>query len=105
MITKETFENTVKKVMEHNDYKPSWTTATACDAEKKWSPCDLIAREYLNNGGGSAQGFLGIGTQVCINAYKYMCAHKQELIEQDLISKKAWNNWGFPLWNDYNFDC
>ena len=90
--------------MEHNKYNKEWITATICDAEKKWTPCDLIAREYLNNGGGSAKGFLGIGTQACINAYDYMCEHKQELIENDLISEKAWNNCGFTLWSNYNFN-
>lgn len=104
MITKETFKNTIKKVMEHNHYKSTEITATVCDADGMWTPCDLIAREYLNNGGGSAKGFLGIGTQACINAYNYMCEHKQELIEKDLISEKGWNNCGFTLWSNYNFD-
>lgn len=104
MITEKTFKNTIKQVMEHNDYKPSWTTTVKCNEAKKWTPCDLIIRETLNNGGGSAKGFLGIDKKRCLNAYEYICAHKVELIDLDLINKEGWNNWGISLWSNYNFN-
>ena len=101
---KKSFENTLKKIMEHNDYPEGAITVKICNELEKWTPCDLIAREYLNNGGGSAKGFLGILPYQCVNAYKYMCEIKEELIEKDMINKKAWNNFGFPLWDNYEFD-
>ena len=98
------FINTLKKVMAHNDYEEYWLTAKECDKVGKWTPCDLIAREYLNNGCGSAKGFLGITPNTCLKAYKYMCEIKKELIDSDYISIDAWNNSSFMLWTDYNFD-
>ena len=98
------FENKLKTIMSHNEYKEDWLKASVCDAYDKWTPCDLIAREYLNNGGGSAKGFLGILPSECIKCYKYMCEIKSELIENDMISKDAWNNFGITLWTNYNFD-
>ena len=97
------FKNTLKKIMVHNDYENDWTTVTACDKQGKWTPCDLIAREYLNNGGGSAKGFLGISTKQCIKCYTYMRDIKEELIANNLINKSGYNNWGFNLWNNYDF--
>ena len=101
---KKSFENTLKKVMEYNSYSKELITVAECEKINKWTPCDLIAREYLNNGGGSAPGFLGISSSQCVNAYKYMCEIKEELIEKDMVNEKAWNNFGFPLWSHYNFD-
>ena len=98
------FTNTLNRIMKYLDYKEDWTTSTVCDQNGKWTPCDLIAREYLNNGGGSAKGFLGISTNQCIKCYQYMGTIKQELIDNDLISIEAWNNSGFKLWTNYNFN-
>ena len=101
---KKWFLNRLKTIMNHNEYKEDWLTTEKCTPEDKWTPCDLIAREYLNNGGGSAKGFLGILPSECKRCYYYMCEIKQELIDSDMINEKAWNNFGFPLWNNYNFD-
>lgn len=100
---KKWFENRLKKVMQHNDYKEEWLTTQKCMEVNKWTPCDLIAREYLNNGGGSAQGFLGLTRAECIKCYDYMCEIREELIAKDMVNKQAWNNSGFPLWSNYNF--
>lgn len=97
------FTNCLKKVAEHNDYTSDMMTVSACDPCGKWTPADLIAREYLNNGAGSAKGFLGITPSKCREAYAYMCENRQTLIDLDLVSKEAWNNHGFPLWVNYNF--
>ena len=101
---KKWFENTLKKIMEYNEYPEGALTVEACTAINKWTPCDLIAREYLNNGGGSAKGFLGLYPYQCKKAYDYMCEIKQELIEKGMVNKEAWNNSGFPLWDNYEFD-
>jgi hypothetical protein len=62
-MTEKTFKSYLKKVMEHNDYTSDMTTVDVCNEKDKWTPCDLILREYYNNGGGSAKGFLGITTK------------------------------------------
>lgn len=98
------FKNRIKKIMAHNGYLEDMVDANTCEKHNKWTPCDLIAREYLNNGGGSSKGFLGTMPSECRRCYYYMIENKDYLIANDLISKEAWNNSGFPLWHDYNFD-
>lgn len=97
------FEDILKQVMDHNEYKDNETTVSVCDTLDRWTPCDLILREYLNNGGGSAKGFLGITTLQCEKAYNYIKEHKEDFIGKDMINQKGVNNFGFPLWKDYNF--
>lgn len=97
------FENILKDVMEHNEYKENETTVSVCDTLNRWTPCDLIIREYLNNGGGSAKGFLGITTLQCEKAYNYIKEHKEEFISKNMINKNGHNNWGISLWENYNF--
>jgi len=96
------FEKTIKDVAAHNEHGDAITVAE-CDKLSIWTPCDLIIREYLNNGAGSAKGFLGISPARCIKAYNYAKTIKAELIEKNLINKEAWNNSGFPLWDNYDF--
>jgi hypothetical protein len=64
----------------------------------KWSLADLFIRQYLNNGGD------GFGMWNVAEVYRNLCEHKDLLIEENLVSKDAWNNSGYPLWKDYNFD-
>lgn len=97
------FINKLKKVMEHNNYADDCLTVDKCNAIDSWTPCDLIAREYLNNGGGSAKGFLGITSGECIDCFFYMRKIKQELIDLNYISETARNNFGITLRKNYNF--
>lgn len=103
-MIKKWFKNRLITIMQHNNYAPWWLTEEECTKHDKWTPCDLIAREYLNNGGGSSKGFLGITRADCIKCYDYMCENKEELIKLGYISGSAWNNSGVLLWNNYNFD-
>lgn len=95
------FLNRIQTIMKHNDYREDMITTKVCNEEGKWTPCDLIAREYLNNGGGSAKGFLGISRSECNKCYDYMCENRDELIDLDYVSQEGWNNWGIKLWQDY----
>ena len=92
------FENQLKKVMEHNNYKPNMLTVEECEKTNQWTPCDLIYREYLNNGGGSAKGFLGLTRANCIKGAMFIKEHFKELVDNDLLSKEGRNNFGFVLW-------
>ena len=92
--------NTIKK---HNRYESDWNTTEICNTHDKWTPCDLIAREYLNNNGGSAKGFLGISRAECIRCYDYMVKNRNALISMDYVNAEAWNNSGITLWKHYNF--
>lgn len=98
------FLNLIHKVMEHNGYTQEMTTTTECLKKDKWTPVDLIIREYLNNGAGSSKGFLGVTPARCVAGYDFAVDHKEELIEMNMISKDGWNNFGFPLWKDYGFE-
>lgn len=105
-MIKQWFLNRLKKIIEHNHYPENALTVEECDKIGKcgsWTPCDLIAREYLNNGGGSSKGFLGITSSECVKCYDYMQDIKQELIEKHMINESATNNSGFTLWTCYNF--
>ena len=97
------FEKTIEDVAKHNEYPKDVRTVEQCNKLDMWTPVDLIIREYLNNGGGSAKGFLGISTSCCIRAYNYARQIREELIEKHLVSEYAKNNWGFELWNHYNY--
>ena len=97
------FENRLHTIMSCNDYDESWITVKVCDENGKWTPCDLVIREYLNNGGGSSKGFLGITRSECCRCYDFIKANKTELIAMDYINKDGWNNCGFPLWKEWSF--
>ena len=97
------FEKTLDKVMKYNEYEKGAISVEVCDTLKRWTPCDLILREYLNNGGGSAKGFLGITPGECRKCYEYIKENKEEFISKNMISKNGKNNFGFPLWENYNF--
>ena len=101
-MTDREFERVMNKVMKHNDFAPNMTTVAECDKAGKWTPCDLVMREILNNGGWSAKGFLGISCDDCYDAYNYIKEHIEEFIAADRISEEAWNNSGCPLWDNYN---
>ena len=96
------FATVLRTIMIHNDYPYDALTVTECNKIDRWTPTDLIMREFLNNGGGSAQGFLGITTDECIEAYDYAKEHIEELIAKDMVNETGVNNFGFPLWNNYN---
>lgn len=66
--------------------------------DDKWTIADLFIRQWLNNGGD------GFGMKNVRNMYEYLCSKKAELIEYNLINKEARNNFGFPLWANYEFE-
>lgn len=95
------FVNRLRTIMEHNDYGNDWLTAKICDNHGKWTPVDLILREYYNNGGGSAKGFLGISRAECYRCYDYVVNNQELLRKMDYYSAMGWNNFGIPLWDNY----
>lgn len=97
------FRNRLKKVMEHNEYPSDCVGVENCLTIESWTPVDLIVREELNNGGGSAKGFLGLSTSDCHRCYKYIKENKEYFIAKHLVNESARNNCGFPLWHNYNF--
>ena len=100
-MTEKTFKRYFKKVMEHNDYTSDMTTVDVCNEKDKWTPCDLILREYYNNGGGSAKGFLGITTKACIECARVIIRNQKLFKEHNLYNENGWNNWGCSLWKNY----
>ena len=98
------FKNRLRTIMTHNGYMEDMLDVDTCEEQNKWTPIDLIAREYLNNGGGSAKGFLGITPSECCKCYDYICENKDYIVANHLVSEKAWNNSGFPLWSEYDYD-
>ncbi len=66
--------------------------------EESWTLADLFARLWLNNG---CDGFGMVNVK---KMYDLLCENKQLLIDNNMISKEARNNYGIPLWEEYNFD-
>lgn len=97
------FRNTLKKVMEYLSYEDGWVYVEESDKHGKWSPVDLILREYFNNGCGSSRGFLGITSARCEKAAEYIRSNKDLIMACGLVSKDGWNNVGNPLWSNYGF--
>lgn len=95
------FMNRLHTIMEHNQFSEEMITATECNQRNKWTPVDLILREYYNNGGGSAQGFLGITKAECIRCYYFIRENQTTLHEMDYYNEEGWNNHGFRLWSNY----
>ena len=98
------FLNRLHTVMEHNEYSEEMITVEECDKHGKWTPTDLILREYYNNGGGSSKGFLGITPSDCIKCYEFIKENQEALRELNYYNEKGFNNFGFPLWSNYNVD-
>lgn len=100
-MLEKTYYKKLKAVMEHNEYAPQEITVEECTKVNRWTPTDLILREYLNNGGGSAKGFLGLTRKECFDCVEYIEAHLEELIARDMINEVGKNNWGFTLRTNY----
>ena len=62
-----------------------------------WTPADLFIRQYLNN---NSDGF---GMFDVHKIYKFLLKNKETLIKNNMINKKGSNNFGFILWENYNF--
>ena len=67
--------------------------------DKNWTIADLFIRQQLNNG---CDGF---GMENVYEVYNYLLENKEQLIEYDLLSNDGFNNSGFPLWKNYNFNA
>ncbi len=96
------FCNTLTKIMNHNEYAPEMLTVEECTKRNKWTPTDLILREYYNNGGGSAKGFLGISPNQCIKCYRFIKENQEMFRKLDLYNDTGYNNSGWMLWTNYN---
>lgn len=66
--------------------------------EMWWTLADLFIRQELNNG---CDGFGMVNVRKMFNL---LSKHKQLLIDNDMLSKDGYNNSGFPLWKNHNFD-
>lgn len=67
--------------------------------DELWTLADLFVRQWLNN------GCDGYGMENVEEMYVLLCECKELLIEENMISESAKNNFNFPLWDDYNFDA
>ena len=105
-MLKKWFLNKLNTIGAYNNYNGALTVAECNKIGKygSWTPTDLVLREWLNNGGGSSKGFLGISRAECIKCYDYILENLKELISLDMVNKEGYNNFGFKLWNDYGRD-
>lgn len=95
------FRNRMTTIMNHNDYTQDMITVKVCEEKDKWTPADLVLREYYNNGGGSAKGFLGLMPRECIKCYEFIKENQNTFKDLDLISQKGYNNYGCTLWTEW----
>lgn len=66
--------------------------------EETWTLPDLFIRQYLNNG---CDGFGMVNVE---EVYLYLCEHKDLLIEYNMVNRDGYNNFGFPLWKNYDYE-
>ena len=66
--------------------------------DEQWTLADLFARQWLNN------GWDGYGMVNVEEMYNLLCEHSEMLVEENMISERGYNNFGFPLWEDFDFD-
>ena len=65
--------------------------------DEQWTLADLFARQWLNN------GWDGFGMVNVEEMYNLLCEHSEMLVEENMISERGFNNFGFPLWEDFGF--
>mmetsp|Transcript_40032 Transcript_40032/g.78223 ORF Transcript_40032/g.78223 Transcript_40032/m.78223 type:complete len:107 (+) Transcript_40032:99-419(+) len=63
-----------------------------------WTIADLFLRQFLNN---MVDGF---GMKNVYEMFGYLVENKRALKKYDLVSRDGYNNSGFPLWKNYDFD-
>ena len=66
--------------------------------EMWWTLADLFIRQELNN------GWDGFGMENVRKMFNLLSKHKQLLIDNDMLSKDGYDNSGFLLWKNYNFN-
>jgi len=65
--------------------------------DEQWTLADLFARQWLNN------GWDGFGMVNVEEMYNLLCEHSEMLVEENMISERGFNDFGFPLWEDFDF--
>ena len=66
--------------------------------DEKWTLVDMFIIQFLSYKC-DGSGF----TNVC-EVFKYLIENKQDLIDLKLLSKEGYNNSGYPLWINFDFD-
>jgi len=66
--------------------------------DESWTIADLFIRQELNNG---CDGFGMVNVR---EMFELLTEHKGLLIENNMLSVEGWNNMGFSLWKEYDFD-
>tara|TARA_R100000234_G_scaffold24197_2_gene13898 strand:+ start:4682 stop:4966 length:285 start_codon:yes stop_codon:yes gene_type:complete len=89
MITKEEIIETLEA--NYEDEAPIYVN------DEKWTLADLFIRQWLNN------GWDGFGMINVKEMFEFLSKHKQVLIQHGMLTKDGYNNFGFPLWKNYNF--
>ncbi len=75
-------------------------TVEAGEKTQTWTLAALFVRRWLNDGDDApGWGLTNVG-----KVYIYLCVNKESVVEHGLIEKEGYNNSGFPLWSDYDFD-
>ena len=100
--TEKWFMDTLKRIMKFNEYSKEMITVEECTKKDRWTPVDLVLREYYNNGCGSSIGFLGIRSSTCLKLYDYIQDNLEDIISKDMINETGRSNWGFTLWTNYD---
>ena len=68
-----------------------------CPTEDIWSIADVFLIQHLVHGC-DGQGLSNVSEMDAM-----LTRERATLEEHEMISKKAWNSRGEPLWSDYNF--
>ena len=91
-------EEIIEKLLENceADYSdPKYRNVNSANDAVVWTLCDLFVRQWLNNG---ADGFGMINVE---KMYELLVDNLDVLIENDMLNEDGYNNFGFPLWSEY----
>jgi hypothetical protein len=84
------------KLLEFFTVKDEYSKEAYSQVNKEvWTLADLLVRQWLNNGG---DGFEMVNVY---EGYEFVKEHKQELIDNNMLSKEGFNNAGFRIWDNY----
>lgn len=100
-LTMTTKEEIIKFLQENytNNDEPA-LTVEAGEKTQTWTLAGLFVRRWLND----MYDAPGWGLTNVRDVYIYLCVNKESVVEHGLIEKEGYNNSGFPLWSDYDFD-
>ena len=85
----------MKRLLDNYDNKEGHTIVDTVNGIEYTLP-ELFVRQYLNN------GCDGLNMRNVVEMYEFIVDNKEHFIKHNMIGEQAYNDFGLPLWD--NFD-